>query len=271
MAFWEAAALHALEGGVVFSVLAFTDEKSLIRPALLPLLLALSLYAFPVVRDGLPTKLAAGCVSMNTAGTLFQYIDFALISRWSYAAGGPTSANGGQRHLAVGTQGHKGMACLNSPAPSIWHRIHFGWFVTSAWRAPATPWEVKNVPSFSSREPDRVPEWSKFLRGKILTLVICLLAIDLLGIMPQDPQQNAVMFARDKVGFFTRLEEVSAEEVLVRLVVTTVGWTSIYCVMNACYCTLAIGAVATGLSPVKEWPPLFGSLSDCSSIRSFWG
>ena len=270
MAFWQALGLHALEAGIVFLVLAFTSSTSFIRPALLPVLAALSLYALPFNRKNLPTKLMAGSISMNTVGTLFQYLEFALISRWSFSAGGPTTSRGGQRKIKSDPSARKDRK-QGSETPTTWKRLQWGLFTTTSWRNPATPWEVKNVPVFDSRDPKRVPSRASFLVHKLLTLVLCFLFIDLLGIAPQDPEHNAVAFAWQKVGIFSRLSDITAEDMAIRVVVTLVGWTSIFCVLNALHCILAILAVATGMTGVDVWPPMFGSLKDCYSIRQFWG
>lgn len=218
---------------------------------------------------------------MKSVGTICQYLDSVLISRWSYSAQGPTSSLGGQRNIQLestparskhGSNGtSKGSQGSQAPDTSPWARLRWGWFASTSWRAPATKWEVKNVPPFDFNNPEWVPTRTRFLLGKLKTLGLCLLFIDALGIPPQDPAQGAMVFAPDKVAFFRRLENVSAQDVIIRFVVSAIGWTSIFCVLNACYSLLAIISVTTGLAPVDQWPPLFGKLADCYSIRQFWG
>lgn len=147
---------------------------------------------------------------MKSVGTICQYLDSVLISRWSYSAQGPTSSLGGQRNI-----------------------------------------QLESTPARSKHGSNGT---SKGSQGH-----------------PKDPAQGATVFAPDKVAFFRRLGNVSAQDVIIRFVVSAIGWTSIFCVLNACYSLLAIISVTTGLAPVDQWPPLFGKLADCYSIRQFWG
>lgn len=45
----------------------------------------------------------------------------------------------------------------------------------------------------------------------------------------------------------------------------------VYCIANGSYILNSIISVSLGLSTPKEWPPLFGSITSCYSIRRAWG
>ena len=259
-----ALALNVLETSIVLLVLAFTPSDSFIRPALLPLLLALAFYIIPLNRDYLPSKLQASLVTLHTVGILLQYLDFGLISRWSFSARGPTSSRGGQRNANLGLASRKALEQGPNP-PTVWSRLRWGLFATTAWRAPSTPWEVKNVPPFDIHEPTRVPTRARFLADSMMTLVLCLVIIDVISLAPKSDVswQKHVLFAR--------LSEISVEEIAARVFILSVGWVSIYCMIQAFYCSVAILAVATNVTTVNLWPPIFGSIKECYSIRQFWG
>ncbi len=264
--FWLAFSANAAAAVAVLLTLGFSSSHSLIRPALLPLLLCLGFYTIPLNRNGLPSKLLAGCTSMNTVGTICQYLDFALISRWSFRARGPTSTRGGLRNVVQPPSSKR-----PTPNASMWKQLKWGLYTLTAWRATATPWQAKNVPPFDKHNPDRIPSRASFLGKKALTLALCLLTVDLLGLAPQDAQGNSVRFSWEKVGFFSRFGSLSTEDLVTRVLVTAVAWASIHCILQMFYCALAIVAVATGLTGVEEWPPMFGSVRECYSIRQFWG
>ncbi|CAI6342065.1 unnamed protein product [Periconia digitata] len=268
MSIWLVLAANAVQTMLIIFTVAYSSSNSWIRPAIFPLLAWLSLQILPLNRGGLPSKLLAGCVSINTVASMCQYLDVALISRWSFAAGGPTSRRGGTQNVFNASEK---LASTATDTDSLWTRFKWGFFAYSAWRAPATPWQVKNVPAFDPHNPNVVPSRSRFLTHTLKKFLLCVLIIDFLSMAPQDPKRHADIFADNKVSFFGRWTAISAEDMIIRVVVTLVGWTSIYCVLQMTYCTLSIVAVATHLTGVEVWPPIMGSFSDIYSIRRFWG
>jgi len=249
-------------------ILAFTPENSLVRPALLPLMGYLTLYALPLNRSVYPNIVTSNLLSMNICGLFLQYLDFGLISRWTFSARGPTTSLGGQRNASLSLTDRKALEPRISEPPSIWTRLRWGFFAATAGRAPATPWEVKGTPPFKSREP---PSRLRFIFDNLVTLVLCYLVVDAMSLGQHKPEENVVNFAWEKVRIFTRLGAISVEEIQLRIIVLFVCWVSTYCLIQASYCLAAIFTVATHMTPVKLWPPLFGSLMESWSIRQFWG
>lgn len=98
-----------------------------------------------------------------------------------------------------------------APTPlTVWKRLRWGLFATTAWRAPSAPWEVKNVPPFDVHEPKRVPTRARFLGDSMMTLVLCLVVIDVISLAPESDN------SWQKHGLFARLSEISVEEVAAR-------------------------------------------------------
>ncbi|KAI0534843.1 membrane bound O-acyl transferase family-domain-containing protein [Xylaria digitata] len=258
-------ACQAVALSTVVFVLAFTPDNSLIRPALLPLLTALATYTIPLNLHQFPHEVISNLLSMHTVGLVFQHVDFGLISRWSYSARGPTSSRGGQRNANLGLADRKK---LEHRPPSLWQRLEWGLFAATAWRAPGTPWEVKGTPRVRP-----VPSRSRFLAQNLLKLAVSLLVIDILAVIGGEPkpEENAFNFAWDKVRFLIRLREVSVDEAVLRAVVLCVCWVTTYYSIQAFYCFSAIVGVATGVTALESWPPMFGSLTDMYTVRNFWG
>ena len=172
MALGNILALTALQGCTVLLALAFTPPDSLIRPALLPLLAALTFYTLPVIADSFSIPDVISFCAHNTIGCLFQYIDCALVSRWSFAARGLTSAAGGQRNARLSATARKE---LEPRTESLWNRLRWGFFATTALRAPNTPWEVKGTPTYYRSDPRQVPTRARFLFDNARSLASCML------------------------------------------------------------------------------------------------
>lgn len=254
-----------LLGTLVF-VISFTSPNSLLRPCLLPLIITHVFYILPLNKDTVAHKGTWTLLNMNTAGLLLQYIDLALISRWSYAAYGPTSSLGNQPNASLSVAERRKLKPQTSS--SLFSRLQWGFEAAVAWRFPATPWEAKGTPHFT-----KVPSRRRFITMKTLQLIWALLILDAMSLMgsPPDPAANAIKFSWEKVRIITRLSDVTKREVVLRIIVVYIRWVAIYFYVQAFYCLLAILAVGTGISEERRWPPFFGSVADMFTVRGTWG
>lgn len=78
-------------------------------------------------------------------------------------------------------------------------------------------------------------------------------------------------FLPSKEIYFRRLTTVTFRETLVRAWI--VGYWTLYSMgfYTALHDVLAFIFVSTGLDMPEDWPPLFGSIRDATSVRNFWG
>jgi hypothetical protein len=251
--------------GAVILVLSFTPGNSLVRPILLPLIAALVFYALLLNKEAITHKATWTLLNMNTAGLLLQYLDFGLISRWTYSAYGPTSSLGGQRNANLNLADRKK---LQRQSSNLLSRLQWGLSTATTWRAPATPWEVKGTPHFK-----QLPSRGHFIAENTMRLIWSLLILDMMSLVggQPNPEANAAKFSWDKVRILTRLGEVSRDEVILRIVVVYVRWMAIYYFIQAFYCFLAIIFVSTGILEVISWPPMFGSITQMYTVRHTWG
>ncbi|KAK4246250.1 tat pathway signal sequence [Corynascus novoguineensis] len=255
---------NAFQHMLVILVLGFTAANSILRPALLPLLLLLTLYTLPL-NGAIPHPVVHGLVNFNTVGVFFQYLDCACISRWSYSAGGPTSGAGGHRNLRSEPK-HDTSKSTNG-AEEVLGRLRFGTSLVTTWRGAGTAWEVKYTPRFG-----RAPSRARFLVESALYLTFELLILDLLSLAKGGTlEENAVTFSWDRVRLLSRLPEMSRDEVICRLKTFLEFWVGTYFAMRAMHHILAIVGVVTGLKDVHRWPPLFGPISQTYTMRRFWG
>lgn len=256
-------ACNALQHAIFVVTLGFTSADSILRPALLPLLLALTLYVLPF-NDTISNPVAHGLFNFNAVGLFFQYLDCACISRWSFSAGGPTSKAGGYRNVRIEPREDVKRA---STSYDVLHRLRFGTSLATTWRAAGTPWQVKGTPRFK-----RVPNRVRFVIGTVLWLAFDLLTLDAMSLPRGDGKEaNVVNFAWDRVRLLSRIHEVSAEEMTRRTEAVLWFWFRTYFTLQALHRTLAIVGVVTGVKDVHRWPPTFGPLGQTYTLRRFWG
>ncbi|KAL8771028.1 MAG: hypothetical protein Q9209_003447 [Squamulea sp. 1 TL-2023] len=146
----------------------------------------------------------------GTATIAFQYLDSALLSRWTYAARGPTSALGGQKNLQKSDPYHSSGALTS--------KLVFGWEEAFRARSASSPWEVPNVPKFypTDKQPNRLPTRTQFLRYAALRCLVSFCLVDLIGWMGRDASMNAVHFTSERIPLFTRWYDVTGEELVLR-------------------------------------------------------
>ncbi len=161
-------------------------------------------------------------------------------------------------------------ALRNKNHDTVWDRIRFGFFVCFDSRRNETSFEVKGVSLFSYKDPRYVPTRSQFLRSTAQKLLINYIILNLLTAMAADPVNNAKTYSPRLVPFFSRLNEVTVEQTIVRAIIMIATWLSIYCMKQVLHSFVTIVAVASGLTEHKTWRPLFDSLGDAYTIRHFW-
>ena len=256
---------------VIVLVLGFTPSNSIIRPAVVPLLLAVPYYVIPQSSQRLPHTLWSGIVGSQSAISVNQYIEVALLSRWTFEAHGPTYVDPNLR-LANKTSIQKITVDAKSQASSariLWQRATFGISALFDSRGNNTPYEVKGVPPFSSKRPSHLPSRQEFLRKELIKFCCCYLALDILT-TGGDPGTNSQLYSLRFIPLLSRLGEVTLDQLIVRIFTTVALWISLYCMMQLMYSTIAMLAVASSIAETASWRPLFGSVSEAYTLRGFW-
>jgi hypothetical protein len=85
-----------------------------------------------------------------------------------------------------------------------------------------------------------------------------------------DPHLTATFYSLDKVAFFSRLRDVSAQEAVMRFFAAVGLGAGLVSVQRGVYSILAFVCVATGLSDPADWPPFNGPFGAICGLRSFW-
>ena len=259
--------------------LGFLHPTSSLRPLLFILMLgyiALNIAMLSPAKftDSVYVNIA-GC---NVFGQALQYFDQVLLGKWSYDAQGPASGKGGQ-DPALGDSSAKSAGkkplerqrSKKAAETGVLGRLYWGAAHAYNGRFLDTPWEVPNVPPFSRQDPSWVPSRGQYLRRRAVLFVVNLLVLDLLTRPKGTPEMDTAMFAAEKVGFFSRLGQVSVDEVMVRYFSSGMFYLVVYVFFQTAHTFMAIVMVGLGISEVKVWRPFIGSLWDAWSVRQFWG
>lgn len=261
----------ALSLSICVLVLGFTSQKSPLRIlGVLPMLGCMQLAVRTIGTQHAAThQLYMSMLMGSTASMELQYLDSALLSRWTYEAQGPTSALGGQTNIR--TLNAASQRRPNGCANTYLRRLVFGWEEAFRARSTRTPWEVKNVPAFFPDHPNIIPTKAEFLYSTIRRCWISLFIVDIISFMGRDATMNTVNFASERIPLLTRLQDVTMEELLLRLISSVLHWVSVVALLQAIYDGSAIMVITLGLGRIERWPPLFNRWAECWSVRQFWG
>ncbi len=243
-------------------IVALTRSSSPTRLAALPLVVACVYTVLPICLPATGRVIWAALLGAHSLSFLFQYIDTALLSKWSAETNGPSVQ-------AMDSSASNGIRNKTTQNQTLWHRIRFGYYAAVSTRNVGTPFEMKGVPRFSQDNPSYVPSKSRFLGKKALLLLSCYLILDLLTFASQ-LDQNPILYHDVRISW-KNPENLSTEQLIVRSTSTLGFWISLYCIIQAYMGTVAFVSVALGLSEVKSWPPGFGPVSEAYTIRRFWG
>lgn len=213
----------------------------------------------------------ATSVGGYTLSALFHYLDVGVLSGWAYHLQGPARdlSSSSQRRPAhpkeAGPRANGVPADLHH-THGILSRLQFGAWVFTSWRFINTPYQVRNIPPLENRlRQDRVA----FLVHTGVTFIACYLILDGLH-ASQDPALAAKFFSVDKAGLFSRLDNVTAEEVGMRFFTAVALGASLVSVQRGVYCLMAFVCVLFKASDPSEWPPFNGAISEIYCLRTFW-
>lgn len=256
----------------------FTPPSVILRAASLPVVATCMWWTVQNCLEYMVRSPWAALVGGFAVSFFFQYVDVALLSRWSFEIAGPTyapahaSSNG-----PISSQIRQPTSSLNGPrvkqtrtiAAITLQRISFAISTLLNFRFIGTPQQVRNTPHFSSRDPNYVPTRAVFLRHTAFTAFISYLVLDAVT-SGADPETAAKYFLARNVPLLTRLPNVSYVELGMRLSATIGLGISMNCVQRGIYSMAAFVCVACGISDPASWPPFYGPLLEAYSMRRFW-
>ncbi|RDL34788.1 uncharacterized protein BP5553_07916 [Venustampulla echinocandica] len=247
--------------------LGFTAPDSILRPAGLSLIGASIWTLGQTCSRVIPSILLSNLIGGITGAWLTQFIVSGLILRENFDDDGlaktKTEAQGPKEAAPSEKEKVKG---------GFMRRVWFGLTTLSSQRRIGTPQQAKNIPPFKTSDPTYTPSRGAFLLRTLIKAVSSYLLLDLMTFREWgDPSQNHLLFAADKVPFFSRFGSITGGELGLRASISIGHWIGSYLLLQLFHSTLAFGTVLVGFYEPRGWPPLFGSFSDIWSIRQFWG
>ena len=204
---------------------------------------------------------------LETLHTTYTWlaVERLLISRWTYEARGPEryrTKDGKEVDFTTAA------AKRRSKPDSLWERMVFSTNLLFSPRGIGEPWEVKNVPSFSSSDPGYVPAKAAFLLRWLASTTILFLIVDFAGAAPP-PEPG--MFPSQQISLLRRIRDVSSQELVNRAIGTFSYWINVFCITTIFADVAGLSGVGTGLSSPKSWRPTYGPVSKTCTIRGLWG
>ncbi|KAL8805011.1 MAG: hypothetical protein Q9182_002213 [Xanthomendoza sp. 2 TL-2023] len=247
-------------------VVGFVPSSSVFRLALLPVVVWGVFEVLPICLEATGTVLWGAFAGSFSISSLFQYIDTALLSRWSADGQGPT-------HIAKGgtydNTSKKQRQPVMTSAPSKWQRLKFGYQISVSTRKVGTPYQVKGISPFSTEDPSYLPPRGTFLLIKAIILLCCYLVLDLSNLASQ-PEQNQTLYHPTRISW-ANPDNFATKQLLVRTATALGFWLNLHCIIQLYMGVFAFSMVGIGVSRVEYWPPSFSSIADAYSVRRFWG
>ena len=256
----------------VILTVAFTSSSSTLRHAILPILVVGAYPAVLYCSNVVHRNTWAGFVCGDIVFGLLHYVEVALISKWSFEAQGPSS---GAKLLETPRKIQRDESQVRSKSLSwsqVWERLKFGYMVKTSSRNEGTPWVVKNIPPFSTKDARFVPSRRYFYWHKLAKIGFTFLFVDLLSQKSKPLEENAQLYSAKKVQIFTGdRNNLTMEQILIRLITVILYWISTAFVIDAVSDIFAVLSVALHIKGVEHYPPLFGPVREAYTIRRFWG
>ena len=259
------ALLYPLQLLVIFAA-SFTQPASSIRHAAVFLSGVLTWSFFKTCHS--PTFFTNNVPKVMIGNWLITYffhaIERLLIRRWCFDADGPTNYESNKKKAKI-VQDNVPERVKNT---SIWDKAVFAIDLLFSPRSIGKPWQINKVANYDDKNPTFVPSRRRFL-VQIALQSICLFLIADFARMAPPP--NPGLFGPRKIPLLTRLSQVTAEELIIRIFATVAFWVNTYIVACLIANVPSLMSVGSGLSSPASWRPTYGSLSEAYTIRKFWG
>ncbi|EXJ91416.1 hypothetical protein A1O1_04528 [Capronia coronata CBS 617.96] len=236
----------------------FTKPSSFIRPAMLLPILCITVAYISTARRRVDNIFQVSWGGSQAVLATYQYIDVAIVSRWDFEYSGPKASNRAKDQRSPFS------------ADTLWNRLKFGLYAASSFRNCATVFETRGIKPFDRKDPSFVPSKERFIVSTTVHLIACYLALDILTSLG-DPERQAVLFSEERIPLLSRLNEVTSQELVDRLVCSFVFWLVNYLVLSTSVTAISLVMVLTGMTSVEWWKPMFNIDNGFPyTIRRFW-
>lgn len=245
----------------------FTSPASFQRLVVFALL---SVYAWLCISNYSKYIQSTGLVSLlviqSMSSVPLVYFDRIIYRKWAYE--GRRAIFGTAPIKSARNDAHDSHTVADDEHTSS-SRFSFGQEVSGTVRGLGTSWEVKDLPHFSSSDPQWIPSPIVFIVWKLAVIVSCFFLNEY--VMDARLVVDHDLMLPSRVPFLTRIGKITHDEVAARLIVGVCTWSSGYCLMQVLFGCPALIAVCFKPSDVALWRPAFGSIQDAYTVRGFWG
>lgn len=252
-------------------IIGFTSPNAILRPAVVPLIVLCASKVVTISPTLLRGPWSAWCCG-TIACHLVNYIECALIAKWSFETQNPTASAGPQVPAVKHKDRHEFKITTQTGGGTFKERFRFGYFVFFSYRNVGTPYMVKGTPEFSTKDPNYVPSRREFLFRGATLIILAILALDLASLAAQPLEYNKVAFSVEAVPIFRgSSENLKMEKLVVRSATVLGFWLVQYLVINGIISLFSFIHVALGIEDVQLYRPNFGPIREAHSLRQFWG
>lgn len=245
----------------------FTSPNSYFRIAVFAIL---SIYAWLCISNFSKYIQSTGFLSSTVAAAILTlpmvYFDRLIYRKWTFE----------DRQAIFGTACVKSASDDSDEAGNVSEdqdtfgsRFAFGQEVAGTVRGPGMSWEVKNLPAFSSSDPQWVPSPINFILWRLAVIISCFILNDYVVDVKMAVDHDLML--PSNVPFFSRIGHVTRAECWTRLIVGVSTWLNAYCGIQLLFSCPALISVCFKPNDVALWRPVFGSILDAYTIRGFWG
>ncbi|KAM0713939.1 hypothetical protein Q7P37_010902 [Cladosporium fusiforme] len=232
-----------------------TPKRSLLRPAILPVLTILAYCSYYT---------SAKFTGQAVLFSWFIVGPYANIYHcWNVLCLHPLDNNDILREMARWKR-------ASTPA-ALYGRIFFTTATLLSFRGIGSSWQIPGIPPVRPRSTN---SRAQFIGRQASITIIQYLIMDFFVSMEPSPEM-AVTWAEGKEWLWIpslNPHPVTTDDLVSRAVGATLGWFVVGRIMNDVgYRIISIIAVGIGLSAPEQWPPVFGSYSDCYTLRGYFG
>ena len=192
---------------------------------------------------------------------VYQYVTLVLLVRMSYEERDATAP---RREENFDSTNRSQASQPSTRVDQLVKRFNFGFKTASTFRWPRDNGSLRS----SNAEKDAASKPRYFVLRAFLKVFCCYL-LDAMS-FAIDEELNSHYFNSSRISFFARINEVSFQEVVIRLFATMVFGLGVFCTQAMGQNLIVVAAVTLGMSRPEEFSSGFGSLSEAYSLRRFW-
>jgi hypothetical protein len=233
-------------------VVTTTRKSSLWRPALFPVLLALSYHAFHAL-DYLNNDMLNSCLAGLSFGNALHCLHVLCVLQIDVL----------DVEREMKRQGKKRNHYIDY--------LYWMFMTMLSARGINSTYQIKYVPDSPFKT---IPSKPRFLIRQLAIILFQYCAIDLVTSQPPPKEEVLRIFGPGKERLFFRPAglPVTTEDMIFRVVVSLMAWLIMgRMVLDIAYRVLSVVFVGLGVTEPQEWPPMFGSIRDAYTLRGYWG